>query len=141
MHVHAFIILSLYTVPHIVLILLQVKHRRSELLKHELVSTFLRQKFTKFRMIFYLADFFLYALFLIFLTSYALTVPTPLDDICELMLTVNMNEKFFFILSPINILLILCPGTMNASKNGSVNGSVNASEHLFSVTQPMCSGG
>ena len=68
---------------------LQVKHRRSELLKHELVSTFLRQKFTTLRIGLYLANFFLYALFLIFLTSYALTLPTPLDDICELMLTAN----------------------------------------------------
>ena len=68
---------------------LQVKHRRSELLKHELVSTFLRQKFTMLRVGLYLANFFLYALFLIFLTSYALTLPTPLDDICELMLTAN----------------------------------------------------
>ena len=62
--------------------LLQVKHRRSELLKHELVSTFLRQK-SKFGAAFYLADLFLYVLFLVFLTSFALIVPTPLDEICE----------------------------------------------------------
>ena len=86
-----------------------------------------------FRMIFYVADFFLYALFLIFLTSYALTVPTPLDDVCELMLTVNKKIVGTLLLS----LLVLCPGTMNAFKNG----SDNASEHPFSVTWPMCSGG
>ena len=94
-----YMILSLYTIPHIILTLIQVKHRRSQLLKHELVSTFLRQKFTKSRIILYLADFFLYTLFLIFLTSYALTVPTPLDDVCELMLTAN--EKL--VLTPITI--------------------------------------
>ena len=62
---------------------LQVKHRRSDLLKHELVSTFLGKKF-KFGALFHLANLLLYAFFLIFLTSYALTVPLPLDDICEL---------------------------------------------------------
>ena len=62
---------------------LQVKHRRSDLLKHELVSTFLRKKF-KFGALFHLANLLLYAFFLIFLTSYALVIPTPLDDICEL---------------------------------------------------------
>ena len=62
---------------------LQVKHRRSDLLKHELVSTFLRKKF-KFGALFHLANLLLYAFFLIFLTSYALVVPSPLDDICEL---------------------------------------------------------
>ena len=64
--------------------LLQVKYQRSDLLKHELVSTFLRHKFTRFGAAFYLVDFLLYAFFLTFLTLYALFVPTPLDDICEL---------------------------------------------------------
>ena len=62
---------------------LQVKHRRSDLLKHELVSTFLRKKF-KFGALFHLANLLLYTFFLIFLTSYALVIPMPLDDICEL---------------------------------------------------------
>ena len=62
---------------------MQVKKRRSELLKHKLVSTLLRHKFAKFGAIFYFVDVFLYSLFLMFLTSYALVVSTPLDDICE----------------------------------------------------------
>ena len=74
---------------------MQVQHRRSDLLKHALVSTFLRKKF-KFGAVFHLADLFLYALFLIFLTSYALVVPTPLDDICKLRHgKITFNEKLF----------------------------------------------
>ena len=84
---------SSYSLQYIVilylLIHLQVKYRCSELLKHKLVSSFLRQKST-FGAAFYLAEFFLYVLFLVFLTVYALIVPTPLDDICEL----NRLRKF-----------------------------------------------
>ena len=86
-----FVFVPLYTI----FFFLQVKHRRSDLLKHALVSTFLRKKF-KFGAVFHLADLFLYLLFLMFLTSYALVVPKPLDDICKLRYSkIKFIEKLF----------------------------------------------
>jgi len=55
----------------------QVNTKREDLLAHPLVTALLRYKWTKFGRTFYYVNFFIYAVFLTFLTGYVVTTDAP----------------------------------------------------------------
>ena len=55
----------------------QVKHERVELLQHPLIYRYINYKWWRVSFPLFLATLLLYLLFLIFLTSFALSVPRP----------------------------------------------------------------
>ena len=65
------------------LLLLQVEHRRVELLKHPVVKSLIKYKWKKYGQVIYFFNLAFYALFLIFLTSFAVVVLNPSHSTCK----------------------------------------------------------
>ena len=61
----------------------QVQNKRTELLNHPLVTTFIAYKWKRAWPL-YLANVLFYLVFLSFFTAYALVVPNPQSELCEL---------------------------------------------------------
>lgn len=58
-------------------VFIQVTSKREDLLAHPLVTALLRHKWTKFGRVFYYVNFFIYAVFLTFLTGYITSTVPP----------------------------------------------------------------
>ena len=61
----------------------QVNNECLELMRHPLVISLLNDKWDQFGGYLYLANLLLFGLFVVFLTTFALTVPSPQQDYCE----------------------------------------------------------
>lgn len=61
----------------------QVKSERIDLLRHPLVTSLLNDKWDQFGGYLYFINLVLFFLFVVFLTSFALTVLNPQTDVCE----------------------------------------------------------
>ena len=65
------------------LLILQVEHRRIELLKHPVVKSLIKYKWNKYGQVIYFFNLAFYSLFLIFLTSFAMVVLNPSHPTCK----------------------------------------------------------
>ena len=61
----------------------QVQHKRVELLRHPVVKSIIKYKWKKYGQIVYFLNLAFYAIFLIFLTSFALVVLNPSHPTCK----------------------------------------------------------
>ncbi|XP_077977719.1 transient receptor potential cation channel subfamily A member 1 homolog [Glandiceps talaboti] len=76
---------------------LMVKHKRSNLIAHPLVTSLIRHKWNHYGRYFYYTGLFIYALFVAFLTGYVLTTPPPYylyQDNGTLVWKANGEEKY-----------------------------------------------
>lgn len=64
-------------------VFIQVESERTDLLKHPLVTSLLNQKWQRYGAWFYSINILVYVLFLIFLTAFALSIHSPLEDPCK----------------------------------------------------------
>ena len=64
-------------------VVLQVENDRGDLLRHNLTTKLLNHKWWKFGLWLYLFRFMIYAMFIAFLTGYALESPTPESEVCK----------------------------------------------------------
>jgi len=62
---------------------LQMKYKHPNLLKHPLVTSLLKSKWSKFGRKVFFMNLSLYILFLVFLTAFGLKVLSPLEPICK----------------------------------------------------------
>ncbi len=61
----------------------QVESKRTELLKHPVVTTLLDYKWRRYTQLTYFLNLSIYLLFVILLTAFALIVYSPEEEICE----------------------------------------------------------
>ena len=78
--------MCIYTNTHTIIIV-KVDAERTELLKHPLALSLLAYKWETYGRYIYYSNLFIYALFIIFLTAFALLVPHPGTRTCEIMLS------------------------------------------------------
>lgn len=60
-----------------------MESKRLDLLRHPLVTSLLNDKWDQFGGLLYFVNLVLFSLFVVFLTSFALTVLNPQTDVCE----------------------------------------------------------
>ena len=87
-----------------VFIVLQVEYKRTEILQHPVIRSFLLQKWKKFGFYYYLFTMLTYGLFLFLLTAFSMISNNPLGDVCKC--AILMCDSSYIIPSRVSLILI-----------------------------------